>query len=389
MITDKETNHLYLSQLIKEKDEYKAFWERLRTILINNNIGYSFIKNSRDIWCRDYMPVQIDEEEYVEFTYFPDYYLEPEYIAQLTIQKELEIYDKIAKSKSNLIVDGGNIVKSKNKVIMTDKVFDVNDNLLKKTVINELKKELKVEEIYFIPRSSNDPIGHADAMVRFLDENTLLVADYSDESPTYQKKMKKVLDATKLKIELFPYAHVNEKNKDGDDTAKGIYINYARIGDKVLFPQFDIADDKEALDRAKELFSGCDVIPINCNEIAEEGGVLNCVSWNIKITTKTSLFKGVQSEPDLDDQLDYVFMHLNQYVSIFDYYLISDGFIEAWNAMEGQMIGDGDFKYMVYRYLEQQIPENLIPQEIVDEVVDLILDYLTSIGQWSMDISEN
>lgn len=390
MITDKETNHIYFSQLIKEKEEYIPFWERLNPILIKNNISYSFIKNTRDIWCRDYMPLQIKEEEFVEFTYFPNYYLEPKYIAKLTIQEDVRIYDDINKTKSQLIIDGGNIIKSKTKAILTDRVFKDNADLMKKTIITELIKELKVQEVHIIPSLPYDITGHADGMLRFLDENTLLVADYSIESLTYQKKMKKALDKTGLQIIEFPYVHLNEKNKDGDAVAKGVYINFARVGDIVLFPQFHLEEDKMALSKAREIFYDCQVIPINCNEIAEDGGVLNCVTWNIKTSMKASLLSVIPSVPNFDDQEIYVYERLDHYISIFDYDFIASAFTEAWDALSGQLVGDGDFKYFVYRSLENSLPTTRpIPQDIVDEVVDLILDYLSSIGQWRMDLSEN
>lgn len=132
------------------------------------------------------------------------------------------------------------------------------------------------------------------------------------------------------------------------DSAKGIYINYARIGDILLFPQFELSEDKPALEKAKNLFTDCQVIPINCNEIAEEGGVLNCITWNIKTRKSTSFLNKIPSAPNLDDQENYVYERLDHYVSIFDYDFIAGGFIEAWDALSGQLVGDGDFKYLVY-----------------------------------------
>jgi agmatine deiminase len=74
MITDLETNRIYLSSLLKT-DQYRAFWRDLEQILVKYNIKPAFIDGTRDIWCRDYMPVKINEKEYVQFRYFPDYYL--------------------------------------------------------------------------------------------------------------------------------------------------------------------------------------------------------------------------------------------------------------------------------------------------------------------------
>ena len=288
MINDRDTNFVYFSSLIKENEKYLPFWKRLQAVLDENQIRYGFIEGTRDIWCCDYMPIQKSTNDFIQFEYFPDYYLAPKYIAKLTIPSETKIIDKINKRHSKIIVDGGNIVNSYNKVILTEKVLYENPNLEPKTIISTLKKELGVEKIMLIPQIPYEITGHADGMVKFLNENDLLVADYSYESNSWRKKMDKALERTELNIIPFPAEVVEEKNKDGDYTAKGVYLNFAQIGNIILFPQFDLQTDDLALERIKELYPKCKVIPINSNEIANDGGVLNCISWNIKIKNSRS-----------------------------------------------------------------------------------------------------
>ena len=295
MITDKETNFVYFSSLIKEDEKYLPFWNRLKPILDENQIRYGFIENTRDIWCRDYMPIQKELNDFVQFEYFPDYLIEPKFIAKLTIPAETKIADVIATKKSKLIVDGGNIIKSKSIAILTDKVYDENSKLDHKTVISTLKKELGVEEIFLIPKAPYEITGHADGMVRFLNETDLLVADYSKESETWKSKMKRALDKTGLNIIIYPAEIVEEKNEYGEYVARGVYINFAQIGEVILLPQFGLKTDKIALEKTKELFSDCKVIPIMANEIAAHGGVLNCITWNIKITKKQELAKSEEA----------------------------------------------------------------------------------------------
>ncbi len=95
--------------------------------------------------------------------------------------------------------------------------------------------------------------------------------------------MDKALEKTGLNIIPYPSEFVDEKNEEGDYVAKGVYINFAQIGNVILLPQFGLKTDDIALEKTKELFSECKIIPINSNEIAVDGGVLNCVTWNIKI----------------------------------------------------------------------------------------------------------
>lgn len=389
MITDKETNFVYFSSLIKENEKYLPFWKRLELILIKNRIGYGFIENTRDIWCRDYMPIQKSINEFIQFEYFPDYYLEPKHIANLTIPSETRIIDKISEKKSKIIIDGGNIVKSKTIAILTDKVLIENSNLNPETIISTIKKELNVENVFLIPRAPDEMTGHADGMVRFVNETNLLVADYSNESKSWQQKMNKALKNTGLTIIPYPVEFVEEKNEDGDFVAKGVYINFAQIGDIILFPQFGLKMDSIALEKTKKLFPECKVIPINSNEIAADGGVLNCVTWNIKINNSMSFNKLPKQTPNHLEQEKFVYNKLDFYLSTFDYKAIAKGFEIAWKNNLDNIVGDGDLKSIIYRFLEQVIERNHIPQNMVDKTIDLILEYMESIGQYGFDISEN
>ena len=297
MITDNQTNLVYFSSLLKEK--YPKFWDNLETILKKHSIPYKFIENTRDIWCRDYMPIQLSEKDFLQFQYFPDYYILPKYIHLLTLQDELK-WDKpfwFNVRKVELIVDGGNIVKSQDKAIMVDKVFKKENPTRDPDVVKRnLKKELNVDELYFIPHQPDDITGHADGMVRYYDENTILVNEF-DESPSWMEKFNRAINATELNKILFPYQYHTIRN-NSEYTAHGCYINFAQIGNVIIFPQFAEGlkkedeqkygnvfrkKDAEALQKIKALFPepNYHVEPIYASEIAYDGGVLNCCTWNV------------------------------------------------------------------------------------------------------------
>lgn len=389
MITDKETNFVYFSSKLKSEVKYHKFWNRFEKLLIKNRIPYGFIENTRDIWCRDYMPIQISANEFIQFQFFPKYYLDPEFINRLTIPSEVVIRHRISPKKSKIILDGGNLIKSKNTAIVTDKIYEDNHYLDRGSICSILKKQLKVENLFVIPRAPYEITGHADGMIRFINETDLLVADYSHESESWKKKMDRALKNTGLNIYNFPTEVVFEKNQDGDYVAKGVYINFAQIGNIIFMPQFGLNTDKVAIKRAKELFPNCKIIPVDSNEIAVDGGVLNCISWNILIETTGNFNKLPKKIPEHQEQLKFVYKNLDFYLSTSDYLLLAEGFEIAWENSTGKIMGDGDFKNSVYEFLEKEIDFNPIPQYIVDRVIDLILEYLESIGQYGFDFSEN
>jgi hypothetical protein len=98
-----------------------------------------------------------------------------------------------------------------------------------------------------------------------------------------------------------------------------------------------------------------------------------------------------------DSQLFYRHIRLNDYVvwsiskPISDFHLdiIEEGFLDKWNSSTGKIIGDGDMKNYVYHYLESLKLDDYPSQAIVDEAVDLMLEYMEKIGQWEMIFSEN
>jgi agmatine deiminase len=282
MIIDSQTNIVYLSSLLP--DRYPEFWKDLETILNNHSIKYKWIKQTHDIWCRDYMPVQLTVDEYVQFKFFPDYFLDYDNIFFLTHQYELD-YTEFGSSRFiDLIVDGGNIVKSVNKAIMTEKVFRENKNRERKTVIKTLKKALRIEELIFIPIQPQDITGHADGMVRFYNENTVLVNEFT-ESASWIDKLNRAILKAGLEIICFPYQESTRK-ENMEYTAHGCYINFAQIGKLIIFPQFGgefSKSDEDALNKIKELYPSPEyqVEPIDADQIAYNGGVINCCTWNI------------------------------------------------------------------------------------------------------------
>jgi agmatine deiminase len=284
MITDRDTNLVFFSSLIKERPELKSCWLNLEKSLDRAGIRYGFIENTSDIWCRDYMPVQLTEDSMVQFIYYPSYCDDDEHRHKITNTDQVILSPETAVTKTiaPLLLDGGNVVKSSNAAVVTDRIFKDNKGD-RNELLTHLKKHLQVDHLHLIPEQPDDMTGHADGMVRFLDDHTLLVADYKSHTKRWRMRYDLALQETELKLVKFPNVLSEIKDADGEYTAIGCYINFAWIGKVILFPQFAIPEDAEALHVARRLFSGYEVIPVPSRELAMEGGVLNCVTWNVKV----------------------------------------------------------------------------------------------------------
>ena len=106
-----------LSKLLFEK--YPNSAKELVEIFDKNKISFEEIENTKDIWARDYMPICLDDGTLVSYIYEPNYLKDEKY-------KELKTQITYEKYHLDLIIDGGNFVRYKNKAIMTDKIFKEN-----------------------------------------------------------------------------------------------------------------------------------------------------------------------------------------------------------------------------------------------------------------------
>ncbi|MCH3970953.1 MAG: hypothetical protein LKE47_11415 [Prevotella sp.] len=125
MLVDKDTNLTYIADTLRtlRTDVYN----RLTKLMSDIGIEVRLLYGTKDIWCRDYMPVQVDKSLFVKYHYAPDYMWSiPKYKNDITdctdICKSLGIKSK----ETDLIIDGGNVVLCGDKVVMTDKVFTEN-----------------------------------------------------------------------------------------------------------------------------------------------------------------------------------------------------------------------------------------------------------------------
>lgn len=165
-------------------------------------------------------------------------------------------------------------------MIVTDKVFLENPELSKHSCIRQIEELLNVKVIV-IPRQPRDFTGHADGIVRYYDEHTVLVNKYrEDDHPHFQGRLLKALRNANLEIVTVPYA-VYENARDIDAT--GVYINFLELRDFIFVPTFDIPADTEVLNAFRSLYPHKYILSINAREIAKEGGVLNCITWTLKL----------------------------------------------------------------------------------------------------------
>ncbi|HQF09431.1 MAG TPA: agmatine deiminase family protein [Spirochaetota bacterium] len=282
MITDKDDSMIYFSELLKNDSKYSKTCKNLTEILDSYSIEYHFLPGTNDIWARDYMPIQVSVDKFIEYRFDPDY-------LQAVKWRYLKTHPdigcdaiKLKTVKTDIILDGGNIIKSHDKVILTDKA--VKENMKKYTeqeLVQELKRLFEVEKVILIPWDKNEPYGHADGMIRFVDDYNVVVNGYFDDyDEAFKNKFFSVLDDNGIRYQKLIYS---VKNPDID--RNWAYINYLQTKDILLLPGLGIEEDRQAMEQFENLFPDYAkrkrIIQVDVSPLVAEGGALNCISWTI------------------------------------------------------------------------------------------------------------
>ena len=240
------------------------------------------LEGTADIWIRDYAAVQISKRRFVKFRYYPDY-LRGEYEHLITSDEVLEqVRDLGAFAKSEIILDGGNVVPSTRAVVLTDKAFRENRIRCRREFQARLEALFLMEKCIFIPTEPGDTIGHSDGVVRFLADDLVAVNDYSKVDPDYGRKLLRVLKKERLAIVRLPYS-LPRRSGTEISSAVGNYVNFLRVGTLILVPAYGARQDDEACRLLEQSCPKATVVPVRCTRLASQGGCLNCISWTISV----------------------------------------------------------------------------------------------------------
>lgn len=262
---------LYFSSLLKTTPQYSLSAENLFSALSDSGEKFTFFDGAKDIWARDYMPIKTKSGQYISFRYEPNYLADDPQLRS-NFKTDIAPHFTLPVTYSNINLDGGNVVfsPSKAKAVITDRVFSENPEYDKNTLLTELEKLLGAE-IVMIPSLKSDMTGHADGVVRFVNENTV-IGNASPYKNGYEQKVKTALKKCGISVIDFPYF-----DSEGI-SAVGSYLNFLETEKHIFLPIFGSVLDETAVKRAKEIFEK-KIVAVNINGIAKDGGILNCISW--------------------------------------------------------------------------------------------------------------
>jgi agmatine/peptidylarginine deiminase len=274
---------VYMSELLQEK--YPDTCGRLIQILKSHNIKYDFLKGTNDIWCRDYMPIQTEKGKLIQFKYDPSYLRgNKEWEESRSDVRKVCEANGLKPEFSDLNIDGGNVLICDGRAILTDRIFSENPDIDEDTIKKELARLLECE-IIIIPayKSKEDDLtGHADGMVRFVDRSTIIGNKLDNEYQYIKNGMQKAIEQFGLKYISIPF-FIDKKDPQHPYSAIGVYVNYLEVNNLIVMPIFGREEDSQAIEVMKQAFPDRIIETIDYNDVALEGGLLNCTTWVRKI----------------------------------------------------------------------------------------------------------
>jgi agmatine deiminase len=293
---------LELSLVLKNKEIEKRISAELQQINSGITIKYHAIPIVEDIWIRDWAPfigIDVDGNRVAaKMIYDPPYFEEKDRkYAEADNEAGYEIagYFKYKILEYPAVWDGGNLTHNgNNKGIVTENLLEDNEFMRDENIMFVIAN-LQLEDLSVIEAEPGDETKHTDGFIRFIDEKTLMIAAYPDKyykgeqliSEEELAESREFMDsAAEQYAEEFNIIRVtnsipSSKITEGMPSAVGNYINFLRLGDKVLIPQYGFREDEAAYDEFAKFFGKANVIKISkdISKLADLGGVLNCFSW--------------------------------------------------------------------------------------------------------------
>jgi len=306
--TEDLTDFAYFSGLLP--GAHPAFFGALSRACDELAIPWALLGGTRDIWCRDYMPIQTGRHDFTVYPYDPSYLKNRRGSKTRTAFADVEIERGVwraeaAFKRTPVVLDGGNVVLTPRHLLLGDSVLTENERAPRRGELGDgagvpvprrkaagLSPKARAELLsaleegfgapaILLPRLPGDPFGHADGMVRFFKDRQLFVNEWMGAWGSFNHDLRTRIIAGERLLEEDGYELLGAPYVD---RPLCLYLNYLRVGNKLVVPTFGHRLDDQALGFFREHFGRENVRGVDSREVAQHGGVLNCLSWTISVS---------------------------------------------------------------------------------------------------------
>lgn len=258
-----------------------------------------FSPPTNDTWVRDFGPITVlnnNKPQMLDFTFNGwgnKYPCEKDnYVTKLL--SFAGAFPKTSLKSTNFILEGGSIdCDGKDTILTTEKCLlnkNRNSDLNKEEIEAKLKSYLGIGQVLWLKHgfiAGDDTDSHIDTLARFAPQNIILYVACSDKEDQHYIELKKMeeelakfknIKGERYYLKPLPLPKIYDKD---NNRLPATYANFLIINTAVLFPIYNVAEDKEAIDIIKDVFPKHKIIPINCEILITQNGSLHCMTMQI------------------------------------------------------------------------------------------------------------
>jgi len=316
-----------LTNLIKEVAEDDTAWvvvdntseqNSVSNTLSNANVNMDRVVfqviETNSVWVRDYGPWWIIEPEnslaIIDLVYNRPRPLDDTYPESAAGYFGINYYGLgLIEAGGNMLLDGQGAVIVSNVIFDGSQGFD--PTLTQEQLEQYFLDYFGVHKVIVTPHLINDGTGHIDMFVKLINDSTIIVGEYENQSAGYPGNYDICNQvASQLANETNgagrPFNIVRMPMPSYNNGITYTYINSLIVNNKVLVPIYGIstefANDDSILALYETIMPGVEAVGFDCNQIISANGAIHCIAMKVPALPETIACGNLMGDINLDGQ---------------------------------------------------------------------------------------
>ena len=314
-----------LTDLIKEVAEDDTAWvvvdntseqNSVSNTLSNVNVNMDRVVfqviETNSVWVRDYGPWWIIEPEnslaIIDLVYNRPRPLDDTYPESAAGYFGINYYGLgLIEAGGNMLLDG------QGAVIVSNVIFDGSQGFDPTLTQDQLEQYFLdyfgVHKVIVTPHLINDGTGHIDMFVKLINDSTVIVGEYENQSAGYPGNYDICNQvASQLANETNgagrPFNIVRMPMPSYNNGITYTYINSLIVNNKVLVPIYglstEFANDDSVLALYETIMPGVEAVGFDCNQIIPANGAIHCIAMKVPALPETIACGNLMGDVNLD-----------------------------------------------------------------------------------------
>ena len=314
-----------LTDLIKEVAEDDTAWvvvdntseqNSVSNTLSNANVNMDRVVfqviETNSVWIRDYGPWWIIEPEnslaIIDLVYNRPRPLDDTYPESAAGYFGINYYGLgLIEAGGNMLLDGQGVVIVSNVIFDGSQGFD--STLTQDQLEQYFLDYFGVHKVIVTPHLINDGTGHIDMFVKLINDSTVIVGEYENQSAGYPGNYDICNQvASQLANETNgagrPFNVVRMPMPQFNNGITYTYINSLIVNNKVLVPLYglstEFANEDSVLALYETIMPGVEAVGFDCNQIIPANGAIHCIAMKVPALPETIACGNLMGDVNLD-----------------------------------------------------------------------------------------